>query len=76
MFVACVLLRRALYLTSERQILDLAKLFSSADQINLYFIQLFVYIRQFCGIDKYKLFFFLINVSTKPYPKSFLIFIQ
>jgi hypothetical protein len=35
--------------TSERQISDLAKLFLSADQINLYFIQLFVFIWQFCG---------------------------
>jgi hypothetical protein len=43
---------------SERQIPDLAKLFLSADQINLYFIQLVVYIKQFCGIDKNKLFFF------------------
>ncbi len=37
---------------SERQILDLTKLFLSADQINLYFIQIIVNIRQFCGIDK------------------------
>jgi hypothetical protein len=36
-------------LTSERQIPDLAKLFLSADQINLYFIQLFVFIWQFSG---------------------------
>jgi hypothetical protein len=43
---------------SERQILDLAKLFSSADQIHLYFIQIIVNIRQFCGIDK-KIFFLL-----------------
>jgi hypothetical protein len=35
--------------TSERQIPDLAKLFLSAFQINLYFIQLFVFIWQFCG---------------------------
>ncbi len=28
--------------TSERQILDLVKLFLSADQINLYFIQIIV----------------------------------
>ncbi len=35
--------------TSERQIPDLAKLILSADQINLYFIQLFVLIWQFCG---------------------------
>ncbi len=34
---------------SERQIPDLAKLFLSADQINLYFIQLFVSIWPFCG---------------------------
>jgi hypothetical protein len=44
--------------SSERQILDLAKLFLSADQINLYFIQIIVNIRQFCGIDK-NLFFLL-----------------
>ncbi len=52
--------------TSERQILDLAKSFSSADQSNLYFIQIIINIRQFCGIDKKK-FFFLINhlTSTK-----------
>jgi hypothetical protein len=37
---------------SERQILDLAKLFLSADQINLYFIQIIDSIRQFRGIDK------------------------
>jgi hypothetical protein len=43
------------------------KLFLSADQINLYFIQIIVNIRQFCGIDKKKSFF-LINVSTKLYP--------
>jgi hypothetical protein len=35
--------------TSERQIPDLAKLFLSADQINLYFIQIIVNIRKFCG---------------------------
>jgi hypothetical protein len=46
--------------SSERQILDLAKSFSSADQINLYFIQITVKIRQFCGIDK-KLFFLLFS---------------
>ncbi len=61
-------------ITSERQIPDLAILFSSADQIDLYFIQLFVIIWQFCGTDKNKLSFFLINVSTKLYPKLFLIF--
>ncbi len=61
-------------LTSERQILDLAKLFLSADQINLYFIQIVVNIRQFCGIEKKKNLF-LINVWTKLYPKSFSIFI-
>ncbi len=62
--------------SSERRILNLAKLFSLADQINLYFIQIIVNIRQFCGIDKNKFFFFLVNVSTKLYPKSFLIFIR
>ncbi len=61
--------------TSERQILDLEKLFLSADQNNLYFIQIIVNIRQFCGIDK-KNIFFLINVSTKLYPKQFWIFIR
>jgi hypothetical protein len=57
---------------------DLAKLILSADQINLYFIQIIVNIRQSCGIDK-KIFFllsFLINVSTKLYLISFLIFIR
>jgi hypothetical protein len=34
---------------SERQIIDLAKLILSADQINLCFIQLFVFIWQFRG---------------------------
>ncbi len=38
--------------TSERQILDLAKLFLSADQIKLSFIQIIVNIRQFCGFKK------------------------
>jgi hypothetical protein len=42
----------------ERQISDLAKLFLSADQINLYFIQIIVNIKQFCGIDKTFFFFF------------------
>jgi hypothetical protein len=37
------------YITSERQIPDLAKLVSSSDQINLYFIQLIIFIWQFCG---------------------------
>ncbi len=46
--------------SSERQILDLSKLFFSADQIILYFIQIIVNIRQFCGIDKY-LFFLLFS---------------
>jgi hypothetical protein len=42
-----------LYVTSsERQILHLEKLFLSADQINLYFIQIIVIIRQFCGFGK------------------------
>jgi hypothetical protein len=62
--------------SSERQILDLTKLFLSADQIILHFTQLVIYIRQFCGIEKNKFLFFLINVSKKLYPKSFLIFIQ
>jgi hypothetical protein len=35
--------------SSERQILDLAKIFLSADQINLGFVHLFVLIWQFCG---------------------------
>jgi hypothetical protein len=46
--------------TSERQILNLAKLFLSADQIDLYFIQINVTIRQFCGFDKI-LFFLLFS---------------
>jgi hypothetical protein len=52
--------------SSERQFLDLAKLFLSADQINLYFIQIIVTIRQFFIIYKHLFFLvFLINVSTK-----------
>ncbi len=35
--------------SSERQIPDLAKLFLSADPINLYFIQLFGFTWPFCG---------------------------
>jgi hypothetical protein len=42
----------------ERQTLDLAKLFLSADQNNLFFIQIFVIIWQFCGTGKNKLSFF------------------
>jgi hypothetical protein len=38
-----------LWATSERRIPDLAKIFLSADQTNLYFIQLFVLFWQFCG---------------------------
>ncbi len=44
--------------SSERQISNLAKVFLSADQIKLYFIQIIVNISQFCGIDKIYFFFF------------------